>query len=183
MNSRLCSTDDAPALSEFYRQNGNHLQPWEPLREAGCHDISAWEERLKVRQVEQVEGRAAYFLSCVPDSGEIVATCSLTGIARGPFQACYMGYAVARKFEGRGHMRALCEHAIDYAFRTLQLNRIMANFMPRNRRSAKLLHSLGFTEEGLARKYLCINGQWEDHILTSKLNSSGPTQANSPISF
>ncbi|MEZ8447765.1 30S ribosomal protein S5 alanine N-acetyltransferase, partial [Vibrio splendidus] len=29
---------------------------------------------------------------------------------------------------------------------------------------------LGFEKEGVARKYLKIAGQWENHILTSKLN-------------
>jgi len=60
--------------------------------------------------------------------------------------------------------------AIDYVFQSMQLHRIMANYMPRNQRSAKLLKRLDFTVEGYARDYLMIQGQWEDHILTSRLN-------------
>ncbi|MCD8476266.1 MAG: 30S ribosomal protein S5 alanine N-acetyltransferase, partial [Shewanella fodinae] len=38
-----------------------------------------------------------------------------------------------------------------------------------NLRSANLLQRLGFEREGIARRYLKINGQWQDHILTAKL--------------
>jgi hypothetical protein len=43
--------------------------------------------------------------------------------------------------------------------------------MPSNFRSARLLFGLQFQFEGLAKRYLCINGRWEDHILTSRLRS------------
>ncbi len=67
-------------------------------------------------------------------------------------------------------MRELCRHTISYAFDELRLNRIMANYMPSNHRSDVLLQRLGFSKEGAAKKYLKINGQWEDHVLTSLLN-------------
>lgn len=33
-----------------------------------------------------------------------------------------------------------------------------------------LLKRLGFREIGVSEKYLQINGRWEDHVLTCKLN-------------
>jgi ribosomal-protein-alanine N-acetyltransferase len=48
----------------------------------------------------------------------------------------------------------------------------MANHMPGNERSARLLKSLGFEEEGYAKEYLLINGKWEDHVLNSLLTKS-----------
>jgi len=81
-----------------------------------------------------------------------------------------MGYSIAKHYEGKGFMQPLCEHAMDHAFNQLKLNRIMAHYMPGNRRSEKLLQRLGFEREGLARRYLCINGRWEDHVLTSCIN-------------
>ena len=43
----------------------------------------------------------------------------------------------------------------------------MANHLPRNERSARLLARLGFEREGYARRYLQIAGVWEDHVLTA----------------
>ncbi len=48
----------------------------------------------------------------------------------------------------------------------------MANYVPTNERSGRLLRRLGFTVEGYARDYLCLNGTWQDHILTSLINNN-----------
>lgn len=50
------------------------------------------------------------------------------------------------------------------------MHRIMAAYLPYNQRSGKLLKRLGFIVEGYARDYLTIDGQWQDHILTSLTN-------------
>jgi len=60
---------------------------------------------------------------------------------------------------------------IDYMFQSQSLHRIMANYMPHNHRSEKLLKRLGFTKEGIAKSYLKINGSWQDHVLTSLVNA------------
>lgn len=59
------------------------------------------------------------------------------------------------------------EASIKYVFEDLKIHRVMANYMPINTRSAKLLYRLGFIIEGYAENYLLIKGQWEDHILTA----------------
>jgi ribosomal-protein-alanine N-acetyltransferase len=69
-------------------------------------------------------------------------------------------------------MQEAMEVAITYVFQNLNMHRIMANYMPHNRRSGNLLRKLGFVVEGYARDYLMINGKWEDHILTSLINDS-----------
>jgi ribosomal-protein-alanine N-acetyltransferase len=44
--------------------------------------------------------------------------------------------------------------------------------MPRNRASMKVVEKLGFHNEGLALKYLKINGEWEDHVHMALLNEA-----------
>ena len=111
-----------------------------------------------------------HFISLQKETNTIVAVCSLTNITLGSFQACNLGYCVSKCYEGQGVMTELCHHAIKYTFETVGLNRIMANYMKKNRRSERLLYKLGFKKEGVAEKYLLINGQWEDHVLTSLIN-------------
>jgi ribosomal-protein-alanine N-acetyltransferase len=48
----------------------------------------------------------------------------------------------------------------------------MANYIPINIRSGKLLDKLGFQKEGLAKSYLKIARSWQDHVLTSRINPS-----------
>ncbi|WP_338941435.1 GNAT family N-acetyltransferase [Paraburkholderia sp. 22B1P] len=100
----------------------------------------------------------------------MVGDCNFTNIVRGPFQACHLGFSLAKRFEGQGLMREALTSAITYIFDEIGLHRIMANIRPENVRSARLLERLGFEREGLARSYLKINGVWADHVLTSLIN-------------
>ena len=67
------------------------------------------------------------------------------------------------------------EKAISYVFNVKNIHRIMANYLPENKASAKVLNKLGFIVEGRAKNYLRINGIWRDHILTSLTNNNWQT--------
>ncbi|WP_160151542.1 GNAT family N-acetyltransferase [Microbulbifer sp. ALW1] len=170
MEVRIVSVGDAAQLSRFYKENEEHLRAWEPRRDSGYHSVEAWKHRLKQCSSTKHDSSSVHFVLTESDCDNIMGICFLTNIVKGPFMACNMGYAVACKYEGKGFMKILCQKALDYAFKELTLNRVMANYMPSNHRSAKLLKSLGFTKEGEAKRYLKINGSWEDHVLTSLLN-------------
>jgi ribosomal-protein-alanine N-acetyltransferase len=58
---------------------------------------------------------------------------------------------------------------VPFIFRTLGLHRIEAACIPINEASRKLLEKSGFQHEGLARRYLQINGEWQDHVLFALL--------------
>lgn len=170
MQIRLTRPADCELLAYYYLLNAGHFAPWEPEREPGYYSVRQIRKRLRLQDKDQRQGSAAFFLALDDDGREILGHCSLTNILYGPMRACYMGYGVSHVYEGRGLMYTLCSHAIDYAFNHLLLNRIMANYMPVNQRSASLLNRLGFQVEGTAKRYLKINGVWEDHVLTSLLN-------------
>jgi ribosomal-protein-alanine N-acetyltransferase len=172
------TTADAALLADFYRQNHAHFQPFEPLRPADFYTEPALLQRLAAQQQLQQQ-RLCYALIARTEQ-QIVAQATLSQIIYGPFCAGYLGFGVAKAFEGQGLMTELCRQLIRHAFTELQLNRIMANYLPSNQRSARLLQRLGFEVEGRARHYLQINGQWQDHILTALLH---PKYANSTASI
>jgi [ribosomal protein S5]-alanine N-acetyltransferase len=58
---------------------------------------------------------------------------------------------------------------IPHAFDVLRLHRIEAAAQPENIGSVRLLERCGFEREGLARRYLKINGEWQDHLLFALL--------------
>jgi ribosomal-protein-alanine N-acetyltransferase len=80
-------------------------------------------------------------------------------------QSGVIGYWMGARYAGKGYMTAAVRAVIEYGFDTLQLNRIEAACLPHNAASVRLLEKVGFTREGYARKYLCIDGRWQDHIL------------------
>jgi ribosomal-protein-alanine N-acetyltransferase len=62
-------------------------------------------------------------------------------------------------------MSAGVRAVLGFAFDSLGLNRVEAACLPTNNPSIALLEKVGFTREGYARKYLCIDGRWQDHLL------------------
>ena len=58
---------------------------------------------------------------------------------------------------------------IEFCFGQLALHRMDAACLPHNEASQKLLRRAGFTQDGYARKYLKIKGEWHDHLLFSLL--------------
>lgn len=157
-------------LSRYFMENEEHLKPWSPLVPRNHHSVEAWARRLNDRESEFQRGLSAHFIGTDETESEVAGSCSLSNIVRGVFQACHMGYSVAERYQGKGYMMEIAGHAIDFAFTELKLHRVMANYMPANERSANLLEKLGFEREGFAKDYILINGEWEDHVLTSLIN-------------
>ena len=53
---------------------------------------------------------------------------------------------------------------VRFAFEDLGLHRIQVAIIPRNSNSRRVVQKLELREEGLAERYLEINGVWEDHV-------------------
>jgi Acetyltransferases, including N-acetylases of ribosomal proteins len=67
-------------------------------------------------------------------------------------------------------MAEALQSVLGFAFGSLELHRVMANHVPGNERSARLLERLGFEREGYAKAYLHLDGRWQDHVLTALTN-------------
>lgn len=169
-NIRLVSQADADLLLDYYVTNRVHLAQWEAARDREFYTLSNMENLLRQREQEHEQGSAYHFAAFAPDDSEILALCSYTNVLRGIFQACYLGYSVSKTYEGKGIMTELLKVTNEFVFDELKLHRVMANYIPSNKRSAALLEKLGFEKEGEAKSYLKIAGKWQDHILTAKIN-------------
>ena len=51
-----------------------------------------------------------------------------------------------------------------FAFEEISLHRVEISIIPRNRASRRVVEKLGLREEGVAVRYLEIDGVWEDHV-------------------
>jgi len=138
-----------------------HLEPWEATPPNGPDPFSP--EHFK-GFLETCNGHTSHrLLVCLGGSGEIIGQIGLGGILRGPFESCFVGYWLAAHRTGRGYMSEALDLGLAFAFDRLALHRVEANIMPENDLSKALVGRLGFRFEGLARRYLRINGRWRDH--------------------
>jgi [ribosomal protein S5]-alanine N-acetyltransferase len=118
-----------------------------------------------------VRGDHAYpFLIFRKEDEQLVGGLMLANIRRGIVQAGTLGYWVGEEHARRGHMTAALRALLPFAFGGLSLHRVEAACIPTNVPSIRLLEKCGFVREGLARRYLCINGAWQDHYLYGLVN-------------
>ena len=167
---RLADADDAAEAIDYDLRNAEHLRRWEPTRPADAFDPKARASALASLRVSADADHVYKFFARLRDGdgdGRIVAAATLSNVVRGAFQAAHLGYSVDAGFEGRGIAAETVRAVVSFAFDTLRLHRVMANYQPANERSGALLRRLGFVPEGYARDYLFLNGAWRDHILTA----------------
>jgi [ribosomal protein S5]-alanine N-acetyltransferase len=163
---------DAPRMVRYYEENREHLAPWESLRSDEFYTEAFWSSEISRMKNDFLSDRSltVVLLDKFDPDGAILGQISLRNIIRGAFQACHLGYSLDHRAEGKGLMFEALTTVIAYAFNDMGLHRIMANYIPTNERSGRLLRRLGFVVEGYARDYLFLAGKWQDHILTSLVN-------------
>lgn len=173
---RLVLTIPEPSASShmlaYVVDNERHLARWEPPRPEGYFTDHYWKQRLEKNRYEHAKDISLRLTARErrdPD-GPVVGHMNLSQIFRGPFHAAYLGYSVDHRCQGKGYMFEAARAVIDFAFGTMALHRIMANYIPTNERSGRLLRRLGFVVEGYARDYLFIHDRWQDHVLTALTN-------------
>jgi ribosomal-protein-alanine N-acetyltransferase len=159
-------SSDFPAWREVRRRNVDWLTKWEAQRIQGQPDMvedrDAFAVRCSARQRERQLGTAFGFGIFV--EGELAGEINLSAIQRGPFQNAYVGYWIDEKHAGNGYMPEAVVVLARFAFDELHLHRIQVAIIPRNSASRRVVEKLDLREEGIAERYLEINGVWEDHV-------------------
>ena len=162
---------DERDLVAFHARNRDFFAPSGSIFPA-THLRSEWWSEFMLNNAEEMErGIAVRFLVYYTVNGLVlIGKINYTQIFRGVFQACYLGYALDESFCGRGLMTRALRMTNAFMFRDMNIHRIMANYLPENEASGRVLERLGFVTEGTAKDYLRINGVWRDHVLTSLTN-------------
>ena len=89
---------------------------------------------------------------------------NLSSVQRGPFQNAYVGYWIDSARAGCGYTPEALVVAAQFAFETIRLHRLQISIIPRNAASRRVVEKLDLRCEGVAVRYLEINGAWEDHM-------------------
>jgi ribosomal-protein-alanine N-acetyltransferase len=157
---------DFGAWQEVRRRNAEWLTKWEAQRVAGQPDVvedrDAYSVRCSARQRERQLGTGYGFGIFV--NGDFAGEINLTAVQRGPFQSAYVGYWIDEKHAGNGYMPEALIVLAQFAFEELHLHRVQISIIPRNVASRRVVEKLGIRDEGIAIRYLEINGVWEDHV-------------------
>jgi ribosomal-protein-alanine N-acetyltransferase len=141
------------------------LQPWEPTWPTDDLTRSAWRRRLSAYAHDMERGLAFPLLVFRELDNALVGGITLSNIRRGVAQMGSIGYWVGQPFTRQGFTVAAVRAVTEFSFGKLGLHRLEAACIPTNTASRAVLLKAGFTQEGMARAYLRINGSWRDHLL------------------
>lgn len=170
---RHAQSSDIPAILSYYKNNRAHLAPFEPLKPSSFYTKKYWENEIYQRLIDTQEEKAIkLFIFLRKSRTPLIGTLNFSNLTRGVFQNCTVGYSLGERYQGQGYMNEALKTGLRYVFTDLKFHRVGANYMPHNQRSGRLLKRIGFTVNGFAPDYLYIAGQWQDHILTSFVNTT-----------
>lgn len=165
---RLITRSDAEALSGLQLRSRVFLAPWEPARSEDYFTAAGQLADVETALGRYERGEAVPFV-VMDDDGAVAGRLTLSGLVRGPFQSCSMGYWLAEDRTGRGLATQAVAAAVEHAFMGLGLHRVQAETLLTNTASQRVLARSGFDQYGLAPRYLKIAGAWQDHLMFQRL--------------
>jgi len=161
---------DFPAWAQLREASRAFLTPWEPTWPLDDLTRSAFRRRIR-RYLQDIREDTAYpFFVFRTEDGALLGGITLSNVRRGVTQSTSLGYWIGETFARQGFMGAAVGAVVPFVFDQLRLHRLEAACLPSNTASIRLLEKVGFTREGFARRYLRINGVWQDHFLYAMLS-------------
>lgn len=152
---RPLARGDAAALLELRLANRDHFQIAEPRQPPLWFTLHTQRERLAA---------ADGLMLGIFDGDDLAGYARLSNVVLGAFRNAYLGYATDGERAGRGLGTLLVRHAVQLAW-DRGLHRVQAAVRTDNPPSMRVLEKVGFRREGLALKYLHLDGAWRDHVL------------------
>jgi len=162
---RMAQLSDYAEWAQLRAESQDFLVPWEP---SWAHDElsrNAFRRRLR-HYHKDLRDESAYALFLFRHGDQrLLGGITISNVRRGVTQTGTLGYWIGERYAGYGHMTEAVHVVVRFMFGTLGLHRAEAACLPRNVASIRVLDKVGFQREGLARRYLKINGVWQDHLL------------------
>ena len=157
--------------SDTRRENMSHLKPWEPTWPSNDLERNSFLRRIKVYEKLINNDEAYPFLIFDMETEELIGELNINNVQRGVLQSCSIGYWISKDKIGLGFMSESINLIKNFIFNELNLHRIEAACLESNVSSLNVLKNNNFYFEGIARKYLKINGKWQDHLIYSSLEN------------
>lgn len=170
---RVIDKTYAKLVLDYYSRNKVFLEEWEPIKSEEFYTVKYQEEQIDKELINIENGNSfRIWIFKKDDDNRIIGSVGFNNIVRGCFLSCFIGCKLDKDEINKGYITEALRKGIGIMFTEFGLHRVEANIMPKNARSLRVVEKLGFYNEGLAYKYLKINGKWEDHIHMVLLNDN-----------
>lgn len=164
---RPLEPEDSAKLLQYVLDNEQWLAPWEPAHPKTYFTLDG--QRTILQHCDEDRRMGGGVLLGIFEQGDtqerLCGRISISGIVRGIWQNGFVGYSIAARRVSQGYMTEALRRVVRFGFTDLELHRLQASIIPRNKASLRVLEKCKFRYEGRALRYLRINDVWEDHDL------------------
>ncbi|WP_139487911.1 GNAT family N-acetyltransferase [Brevibacillus dissolubilis] len=166
---REMTAEDAADLYSYY--NDPELTKF--LDWFGPSSVEHAEELIAYWRQQFEEDTFMRFGIASKEDNKIIGTIPINPV-RGPFRwrlPIVLGYELSREHWNKGIMTEALQAVIPYVFETLNNHRIIAEVVPDNHSSLRVLEKLGFEKEGYLKQHFYHDGlrTWSDVVTLALL--------------
>ena len=154
--------EEAEQLLALRLRNRLSHQRYEPKYDEPFYTLEGQQQVLSRRLLEAQQDKA-YMFGIYSLDGILIGQITLSNIVRGVGQFADIGYFIDHELQGKGYMTAAVGLILQFAFRALDLHRVQAAILVHNDASRRVLEKNHFQPEGIARGFIKINDEWQDH--------------------
>ena len=161
---RILKPDSASKVLKYYIRNHDFLKEWEPKRTKDFYTVQYQRRQLRYEYNMFKEKKLIRFWLFKKEDNKLIGNIGISNIVMGNFKSCFMSYKLDKNEINKGYITEAIKEVVRIMFDDYDLHRIEVNVVPYNERSLSVMKKLNFEEEGFSRRYLEINGNWEDHV-------------------
>jgi ribosomal-protein-alanine N-acetyltransferase len=175
---RPLTPQDVDSQLQLRLANREFMKPYDPRQPDHFFTRAGQDAHVRMSIQQWLDDRAFGFGVFELSTGELIGRVALSNVVRGAWQNATLGYWIAGNKNGRGYGTEAVQLVTRFAFFNAGLHRVQAAIMPRNARSIRVIEKAGYRFEGESRRYLSIDGVWEDHhiyaMTAEEVDEAGP---------
>lgn len=170
---RILDENGSDKVLDYVIRNKNFFEEFEPKRDDDFYTVGFQSNQLK-NDLHYIENRSMLRLWAFSkdNADKIIGQVSFYNIVPYAFLSCHVGYKSDKDTANKGIITEAVRSGIEIMFSEYRMHRIEAHVMPNNKASIRVLEKIGFINEGIAHKFLDVNGVWQDHVHFALINDN-----------
>lgn len=172
---KVLEETDSEKVLDYLIHNKDFFSQFEPERDQNFYTIDFQRTQLR-NDFNFIKNKSMLRLWIFKkdNPNKVIGEVTFYNIFPFVFSSCHIGYKSDKDEINKGIITEAVKKGIEIMFNEYGIHRIEAHVLPENKASLRVLAKLGFINEGIAHKFLEVNGVWEDHIHLACINELSP---------
>lgn len=156
---------DTDKVLDYLVRNKDFFSIAEPQREDDFYTLDFQSKQLNMDlNFINSGGMLRLWVFGKDNPDKIIGQVTFYNIVPYAFLSCHVAYKSDKEMANQGIITEAVSNGIKIMFEEYGMHRIEAHVLARNKASIRVLEKIGFLYEGIANKFLEINGEWKDHL-------------------